>query len=83
MTAADAPVTTEDDVESPAGDTTSAAPAVAPPQQAHATPQPAVPDEGLRQWEESRALIIGFLTGLSIAFIFLVYIVFEVAKLLP
>lgn len=40
-------------------------------------------DPEARQAEELRLLVVGFLTGLSIAAVFLVYIVLESAKLLP
>lgn len=40
-------------------------------------------DEDTRKAEEYRMLLVGFATGLTIAGIFLVYIVFEAARLLP
>ena len=40
-------------------------------------------DDDARKAEEYRMLLVGFATGLTIAGIFLVYIVFEAAKLLP
>lgn len=39
--------------------------------------------EAIRPREELTALLIGFGTGLTIAFVFLVYIVFDIAKWLP
>jgi hypothetical protein len=44
-------------------------------------PEPQAPEE--RQAEELRMLLMGFGTGLTIAAVFLVYIVFEYAKWLP
>lgn len=40
-------------------------------------------DPDARQAEELKLLVVGFAAGLSIAGIFLVYIVLETAKLLP
>jgi hypothetical protein len=42
-----------------------------------------IPDEGARQSDELKVLVAGFATGLSVAGIFLIYIVLEAAKLLP
>jgi hypothetical protein len=42
-----------------------------------------VQSEGERKVEELSMLLLGFGTGLSIAAIFLIYIVFEYARFLP
>lgn len=42
-----------------------------------------MPAEGSPQGEEVTVLLAGFLTGLTIAGVFLIYIVLESAKLLP
>lgn len=44
---------------------------------------PPIPDETARKNEELRMLIIGFATGLTIAGVFLVYVVLDYAKFLP
>jgi hypothetical protein len=44
---------------------------------------PAIPTEEARQNEEMRMLLAGFATGLTIAGVFLIYLVFEYAKWLP
>ncbi len=42
-----------------------------------------IPDESAREREELQMLFVGFATGLSIAGVFLLYVVMEVAHLLP
>jgi hypothetical protein len=74
----------EDDVETPAGgpsQTASAAPTQpsAPSPDLGDAPEPGDTD---RPREEMSILIFGFATGLSIAFIFLIYIVLEFARYL-
>lgn len=44
--------------------------------------EPPIPSAEAREREEVRALIICFSTGISIAFLFLIYILLEYAKLL-
>jgi hypothetical protein len=44
---------------------------------------PPIPGEAARRAEEMRMLLLGFGTGLSIAFIFLIYVVFAYAHWLP
>lgn len=44
---------------------------------------PAIPDAATRAREELSMLMLGFATGLSIAGVFLLYMVLEYAKLLP
>ena len=51
---------------------------------ADSSPAPGlIPDEGARQHEELNVLLAGFITGMCIAGIFLIYIIMEAGKLLP
>lgn len=54
-----------------------------PHQSAAANNLPAIPDAATRAREELSMLMLGFATGLSIAGVFLLYMVLEYAKLLP
>jgi hypothetical protein len=65
----------------PEQDQVSAAPAEEPP----GLPEdaPPIPTEAARQSEELRMLFFGFGTGLTIAAVFLVYLVFTYANWLP
>jgi hypothetical protein len=74
----------EDDVETPAGGPSQTASA-AHSQPSASSPDPGgapEPDETARPREEMSILIFGFATGLSIAFIFLIYVVLEFARYL-
>jgi hypothetical protein len=52
--------------------------------EAHDLPQDAPPIQGVeeRQAEELRMLMIGFGTGLTVAVLFLIYVVLDIAHLL-
>jgi hypothetical protein len=74
----------EENVETPAGDPSQTASATHV-QSGTSSPDPGpAPDPGeiARPREEMSILIFGFATGLSIAFIFLIYIVLEFARFL-
>ena len=71
-------------METPAGGPSQTASA-AHPQPSTSSPDPGgapEPDEVARPSEEMSILIFGFATGLTIAFIFLIYIVLEFARYL-
>lgn len=72
--------TTEEHVQSASSEGAIEAPSIS---QSDSGEEAPVQSEGERKVEELSMLLLGFGTGLSIAVIFLIYIVFEYAKFLP